>query len=368
MSRLLLILLLSVSLSAPIFSQNADCEQTLNLAAAEFEAGRFYGLPSILKSCLEKGFSQEQKVRAYLLLTQVYLILDDPLAAEGSYLKLLQADPEYVANPAHDPIDVYYLSKKFTATPILTPHFQLGLNTSLQRVIYDNNTSSTPNQVATSKIFKLGYQLGGGLDWNITNRWSIGVGAAFSNKNFKTIVDDKNLYNRLTAVEKQSWFDFPVMLKYSADSGKIRPFFYGGLAANLLVGAKVTLDMNHQIDFSSTNVGVSQGPDAIITNKRNFFNRSIVLGGGAKYKIGKNFLYVDVCYMAGLTNLTKNIYRASDGKFDPLLAQYGYASNSFRLDNVSISFGYIKPLYDPRKKKRVVRSLLEKVGLKKVSK
>jgi len=225
--------------------------------------------------------------------------------------------------------------------------------------------------VATSKIFKLGYQLGGGLDWNITNRWSIGVGAAFSNKNFKTIVDDKNLYNRLTAVEKQSWFDFPVVLKYSADSGKIRPFFYGGLAANLLVGAKVTLDMNHQIDFTQNSAGtqqVSQGPDAVIINKRDFFNRSFVLGGGAKYKIGKNFLYVDVCYMAGLTNLTKNIYRASDGKFDPLLAQYGYASNSFRLDNVSISFGYIKPLYDPRKKKRVVRSLLEKVGLKKVSK
>src|SRR6267154_5304702 len=119
---MIFIFLLGVSRSN-LSAQDNNCEQTLSLAAAEFEAGRFYGLPDILKSCLAKGFSTEQKIRAYLLLTQTYLILDNPTAAENSYLQLLKADPEYVANPVRDPIDVYYLSKKFTTTPIFNPYF-----------------------------------------------------------------------------------------------------------------------------------------------------------------------------------------------------------------------------------------------------
>src|SRR6266699_3655126 len=102
---LLFIFLLSVLVSR-LKAQDSGCEQTLNRASAEFEAGRFFDLPSILKGCLEKGFSKEQKIRAYLLLTQAYLVLDNPAAAENSYLQLLKADPEFVANPSRDPIDV----------------------------------------------------------------------------------------------------------------------------------------------------------------------------------------------------------------------------------------------------------------------
>jgi len=105
----------------------------------------------LLKPCLDNGFSREQKVRAYLLLTQSYLILDDPISAENSYLQLLKADPEYVANPARDPVDVYYLSKRFTTTPLFTPNFQMGINTSLPRTIYSLNTSSTQTQRTEDK-------------------------------------------------------------------------------------------------------------------------------------------------------------------------------------------------------------------------
>ena len=72
-------------------SQSGECDQTLSHAEAEFSAGHFYSIPSILQKCLEQGLSQEQSVRAYLLLCQAYLIIDDPLAAEDNYLKLLKA-------------------------------------------------------------------------------------------------------------------------------------------------------------------------------------------------------------------------------------------------------------------------------------
>jgi len=356
---MIFIFLLGVSRSY-LNAQNTECEQTLNLAAAEFEAGRFYGLPEILKSCLAKGFSTEQKIRAYLLLTQTYLILDDPTAAENSYLQLLKADPEFVANPVRDPIDVYYLSKKFTSTAIFTPHFRLGVNTSLPRTIYSLGTSSAVDSLSKNKTYKIGFQIGGGVDWNIDDQWSLCLGVNYSKKNFKSSFFDNNAGYQGTFTEKQDWFDIPLYLKYSfIDSGKIRPFAYAGISANLLVASKLSPEGS---DKDAPTIGatqVSQSPDISITSMRNFFNTSLVIGGGTKYKVGKNFFYVDLRYMAGLTNIAKN------GEFNPLLVKFQYQSDFFRLDNLSLSFGYVKPLYDPRKKKKAVSGLLEKLGIKK---
>jgi opacity protein-like surface antigen len=370
MSRLVLFFFAFLFLSSrSLLGQVVDCEQTLNTASAEYDAGRFYGLPAILKECLANGFSKEQKVRAYLLLTQAYLILDEPKSAEKSYLELLRADPEYIANPERTPIEVYYLSKKFTSTPVFTPNFRLGLNTSIPRTIFSTVTSSVPDKYSSKDGLKLGYQLGADMDLNLTQRFSIGFGLAYSRKTFSTNQSDNNGGSTSSFIEREDWFDIPLYLKYAKDSGKIRPFVYAGVAANFLVRAKLAspnmVDLNAPIPKTQQ---VSAGQDEPITDKRNLFNRSIVFGGGVKYKIGKDFLFVDARYMMGLSNVAKNNYTLADGTFDPILARYGYSSDFFRLDNVSLSFGYIKPLYNPRKKKNGVSWVLRKLGLKRSNK
>jgi len=359
---MIFIFLLGVSRSS-LNAQNTDCEQTLSLASAEFEAGRFYGLPNILKSCLEKGFSKEQKVRAYLVLTQNYLILDDSSGAEESYLQLLNADPEYIANPSRDPIDVYYLSKKFTSTAIFTPHFHAGANTSLPRIIHDLSTTSAVDKLSKDQVYKIGFQAGADLDWNIDERWSLSLGAGYSRKSFQLNFNDNSQGYRSSFKENQDWIDVPLLLKYSLDSGKFRPFVYAGLSANLLINAKLSPEAtDYNRDPSLANQQASQAPDQSISFMRNFFNTSLVLGGGYKYKVGKNFFYFDIRYMAGLTNIAKN------GGFNSLLYQFQYQSPYFRLDNLSISVGYVKPLYNPRKKKKAVAGLLRKLGIKKSKK
>src|SRR3954465_14724663 len=80
------------------WAQKDDCEQTLTNALEEFNAGHFYGLSAKLKPFIDNGFTLEQKQRAYLLLTQTYLLIDDPIAAEDSYLKLLKANPEFATD------------------------------------------------------------------------------------------------------------------------------------------------------------------------------------------------------------------------------------------------------------------------------
>src|SRR6267142_3987547 len=153
-------------------AQSNECEQTLSQAAEEFNAGHFYGIPSLLKSCIERNeLTNEQRVRAYLLLAQAYLIIDDPLAAEDSYLKLLRADPEYVATNEKDPVDIVYLSKKFTSTPIFTPHLRLGGSTSVFRSIYDINTQYKEDRV--NHRLRPGFLFGAGVDWNINDQVSL---------------------------------------------------------------------------------------------------------------------------------------------------------------------------------------------------
>ena len=363
MQRLILTSILSAffSSSISVFGQNV-CEQSLIQATSEFEAGHFYAISGILKPCIEKGFSKEQRVRAYLLLTQAYLVLDDPISAEDSYLKLLKADPEYVANPVRDPIDVYYLSKKFTTTPIFTPHFQAGGNISFPRTIQSVSTNPAPDNIG--KTLKVGYQFGVALDWNIDSRWSLCIGADYSFKNFKTNFSNINGADTKTFAANQDWIDVPVYVKYSLDTGWIRPFAYAGFAANILFGSKLSpvyLDANGSTQVPST------GPDESVTFKMNSFNRSMLIGGGVSVKQGKNFFYVDLRYMAGLSNVVnpKLNYYDANGNFDPNLAKYTYVSDLFRLDNLSISVGFVKPIYDPRKKLKAVTSLLEKIGLKK---
>lgn len=363
MARLRSLLFVSALLSFGVsYSQNLECEQSLTQATAEFEAGRFYAIANILKPCLEKGFSKEQRVRAYLLLTQAYLVLDDPIAAEDSYLKLLKADPEYIANPTRDPIDVYYLSKKFTTTPIFTPHFNAGANVSFPRVIQSVSTNATPD--AIEKVLKVGYKFGAALDWNVTSRWSVSLGVDYSFKNFRSNYSNQFVNDTKTFTAKQDWIDIPIIIKYSIDSGKIRPFAYAGLAANLLVGSKLSLNA---VDVSGATQVPSTGPDESVTFKFNEFNRSVLVGGGVKIKQGINFFYVDVRYMAGLTNVInsgRNYYDVN-GNFDPVLTKYTYVMDLFRLDNLSISVGFVKPIYDPRKKEKAVAGLLQKIGLKK---
>lgn len=343
-----------ISCIIPALSQTNECEQTLNQAGDEFNAGHFYGIPALLKPCIEKNvFSSEQKVRAYLLLCQAYLIIDDPIAAEDSYLKLLTADPEYVANDEKDAIDVVFLSKKFTSTPIFTPHIRIGGNTSLYRTIYDINTQSRPNSLR--HVLKPGFQVGGGVDWNITDNISLCSEVLFSYKAFKSIRSGIAIDDRQTITEKQLWFDVPLYLKYTDHQGLIRPFFYAGIAANFLMRSRAAMEFVNESP-SIPSQTVSAGPDADLYYFRRKVNRSLVFGGGVRYKIGKDFVFADLRYMAGLTNLSNNSYspdQNSNGKVTSNRAsQYESVDSKFRLDNLSISVGYVRPLYNPRKIKK----------------
>jgi hypothetical protein len=333
-------------------AQEQTCEQTLNDAQAEFDAGRFYGLPAMLKKCLEGGFTGEQRFRAYYILTQAYLVLDDPIAAEDSYLKLLKVNPEFRASIANDPIDLYYLSKKFTSRPRFTPHYRLGLNASFPSTLA--NVSTYADGTENNSGLRIGFpMLGAGIDFNINDNWAIGGEANFAPKTYSLAA--KNIFggDDVSLIERSGWFDFPIYIKYQKDSGRFRPFGYAGFAFNLLMSSTATMVANDVLASGSTRI--TQGADVDFSYSRNTLNRSLVFGGGVKYKVGKNFVYADLRYMLGLNNVVipdRNFYQPG-GSLAESVTSYGYVSEFFRLDNLSLSFGFVMPIYDPRRLKKV---------------
>lgn len=352
-------LFLTCAIHAGLFAQTNSCEEQLNAAAAEFDAGRFYGIPAMLKPCIDKGFTREQRQRAFLLLTQAYLLLDDPIGADNSYLEVLRANPEFLADTARDQIDVVYLSKRFTAAPIFSLTGRLGGNITPVRVI-STITPSGEQGVNNKYKLRIGYQIALGADWHLSERIAVTaeVNYAFTSYRKEQIQYDNDL---LKFRDKQNWLSLPVGIRYTFRIREdIRPFIFGGYAVNFLFSDR------GQIQLSKRDAGEgarnASSSDFAFNKYRQKINTSFFVGAGAKYKVGIDFLFAEVRYNFGLTNVV-----VPTTTYDGIAQEYGHVDDYFRLDNFSISVGYVRPLYKPRKVKRVrTKSVLK--GIKKQAK
>src|SRR5882672_2751878 len=99
-------------------AQAPNCSQTLRLATSTYEQGRLHELPGLLEGCIKSGFTEDQKVQAYKLLTLAYIYLEEPEKADASMLLLLETNTEFQINEAIDPAEFIALYKTFRTTPV----------------------------------------------------------------------------------------------------------------------------------------------------------------------------------------------------------------------------------------------------------
>jgi hypothetical protein len=353
--RILLSVLLLIQFG--IAQAQNECELTLTRATEEFNAGHLYGIPAMLSECLNKNQRDEWRQRAYLLLAETYLLLEDPLGAENSYLEVLRANPEYVTDPTRDPIDLVYLSKKFTATPIFAFHAMLGPNTSPMRVIHDVKVGGEEYTKQRYQL-RLGWQIGGGVDYNYNEHLSFSAGFNYMFTGFQHVTDNLFGQNKdiVELLDRQTWVTIPLTVRFGDNEGKIRPYGYVGYAINFLLSDKGILNVYNR-DSVVTQDGLmrqlssseNETPNLNLNNHRQRLNSSLLLGGGVKYKYKLDYFFVDVRYAFGIKNIAKagNRYSSyADG------LPYPYVDDDFRLDNFAISVGYIRPFYKPRKLKK----------------
>lgn len=341
-----LLLALSMTLLAICDISAQSCAEVLNSARESFSAGRLYGIPAILKPCLESGFNKDQRLEAYWLLTRTYLFIDDPIGAEDSYLKLLKLDPEYKLNPETDPIDIVYLSKKFKTTPIFVLHGKGGFNISSVSTIHNYGIDNT-SQSNESYSSNVGMNIGVGGELNLSDRFSFGLEVNFYSRKYSYT---NTLFNadKQTFSENQIGLDLPVLLKYRWDFEKVRPYLYSGIGADYLLQAKATVKLIDRVNAGTedlTEIPVT-GPQVNIGDQRNKITYFAHFGAGVNYRWRYNYLVFDVRYRMGLSNIV-----SEEGQYgnSVLLYRYGFVDDDKKLDNYSVTIGFVRPLYKPRK-------------------
>ena len=357
-------LIVTSALSVNLLAQGT-CEEQLNAAAAEFEAGRFYSIPAMLKPCIDKGFSNEQRQRAYLLLTQTYLLLQDPIAAEDSYLKVLRSNPEYETNPEVDPIDIVYLSKKFTAAPIFSIYGRAGANTSVARVISSIHTNESSSVTSKDKYsFRPGFQAGVGVNWHVIDRFSLTAELNLLNASYRRTRTNVFGKDNLESTDQRNSLVIPLMIKYThKNSSNLKPYGYVGYSLELLLSDKLKVisqnrDENPDDEIGNVSTETYESPNRNYNDIRTRLNRSFLLGGGVQLKRGLNYWFVDLRYSFGLTNIVKkeSVFNTEE------IYRSGYVDDFLRLDNLSFSVGFMYPLYKPREvRKARTKGILKKI-------
>lgn len=367
-------------------SQTTECddpEQTIALATEEFNAGHFYGVPAILNKCF-KDFNRDQRQRAHLLLTQTYLLLDDPIGAQRSFLEVLTANPEFVPDEQLHAIDVVYLSKRFTATPKFSWFVGAGSNVSPVRMIMDLEPTDS-----NEKKYRLlpGYNFGGGGEYSFDDHLKVRIEANFFQTGYKLEVSKQFVGERegdsRIFIDRQMWMNVPLYVCYSDNVGKYRPYGYVGVSISKPFADKAPITVENEEPVVQ-NEGEEQNnstysetsPVINFLDMRLKLNQSLIFGGGIKYKIGLDFVFAEVRYSAGLKNIVnpENSYGGQtiypNGPDSPPLTVYNssllsyrHRDDYFRLDNIALTVGFLRPLYKPRELKRArTKSVLKKMS------
>lgn len=333
-----------------------QCTVSLNEAEDKYDQGRLYEIPEMLQSCLSEGFSKEQKIRAYRLLTLTYLLLDYYEEADKTYLELLKLSPEYTTNEELDPMELINHSEKFTTKPIFYLTLgKVGVNYSFANVLLDYSLSSSNNN-SSKYSSNFGFDLGLGAEMVLIQNLHIAAEIYYSRKSVHLKDTHWDFYTTNMDIV-HSDIEVPIMLKYNFFRGKVNPFVLGGVKPEFLLGSSIQKIEGVYLAESEDDPGNFEEYPARLREKintnemRNRFNYSMFLGAGLNYKIGLNYIVFEARYAMGMLNVTnvKNRWREdfTDGrdlKFPP-----GQVNDDFKLNSLSVLIGFVKPLYKPRK-------------------
>ena len=153
-------------------------------------------------------------------------------------------------------------------------------------------------------------------------------------------------------------------MKYTQKIHNWYPYAYGGYSISYLINATANpsfyeiteiFDQDGNFEDRITNPDIGRSLD--LTHIRSQLNHNLLFGLGVKYRLQYQYISFDVRYALGLNNRLniKNQFDLGTGgqpngnDIRELIFRYGQVDNDFRLDNLSISFGYVYPLYRPRK-------------------
>lgn len=333
--------------------QGSTCAQTLRLARSTYEQGRLHELPALMENCFKNdGFTKQEKVEAYRILTLAYIYLEEPELADQSMLKLIEADHFFEPNKEVDPAEFQALFKKFRTEPIFKIGVKVGPNGTfpfLAKNYYVGSAALGQGKYSP----KIGVQFGLVFEKdffaksknNLLKKLTIAPEVLYTTRSFlyknpgAQVVDSTGTaLGSLESTYKQTWLDINLMVQYKIKESSYNPYIGIGPGFSFLLNA------SNPTLFTSPNSTVT-GPN--IKTKPNYKNlmTSVVVAAGVKKRLGEVYGTLDLRYQYGLVSPINPPKRTNyEAAFD-----YSVTHNDFKQSTFSICIGVIYPYFSPKK-------------------
>lgn len=319
------------------FGQNA-CSGKLADAKFLFESGQIEEIPSILDSCMHKGFSRDQKIQAYRLLIQVYLFDYNPIKANQIMDQMLHDIKDYKLQPT-DPVEFIELFNTYRLYPTWGIGLKSEINLSSINVIKNYSIASTNAADKSYEPIEPGWNAGISLNRFFANKLWVTASLVYQTMNYSSHewINQKQ-GEALTFREKNSMFSFPIIFNYAILNKTVSPFIYGGAQLAYLYHAKASLFPSSITDYHFT---------GNVTNSRNNYNIFASGGLGLSVKSTSGLYLISVGYDYNLSSYTKSDKRYSNLN-DILTNQH--LDDNFRINKFNLSLSYSHLFYRIKKK------------------
>lgn len=343
MKRLLLLTGIGCILSLRLAAQSS-CTQTLRTARTTYDQGRLHELPVLLEGCLQNGFTQQERVEAYKLLTLAYIYLEEPAKADEAMLNLLRTDSYFELNPATDPAEFISLYKTFRTTPIYRLGAKVGANASQPNVVesVEANEGTSEYKAGISVQFHIA------ADIPINKRLTLCPELGLVQRGFKytNLLTIDGAPFTTTATEKQTWASLPVTLQYQFNRFSFKPYIGAGAEVDYLLGSTLSAErIREGFQFL-------QKESIDLKDQRESINVLLLAVAGARFKLGGGFVVTEVRFAYGLMPVSSS---QSAFASDEVTFKYGYADNIFKVNSLSVTAGYVHNIFKPKKLRRRVK-------------
>lgn len=349
--RRILFLILAVATVVEGYAQN--CAQTLRLARSTYDQGRLHELALLIAPCLKEtgvnGFSKQERVEAYKLLTMGYIYLEEPKKADSCMLLLLQTDSYFKPNKNLDPQEFLGLYSTFRTNPI----FRLGLKAGAAASQPNVNQSNFTNDGASEYKNRFGVVFGAFMEVPFLKKLTFNPEIYFLNRQFE--FGNSIAIIQTPMQETQNWVSVPLSIQYEFlknqfedDKARICPYVSLGAQIDYLIGGAIDITTERQ-DYAPV------APKTIdIKSLRNATNFSAIGSVGGKMKLGPGLLIAEARFTYGFTNVSKSesIFANQDLVFSNYMADGVYTINA-----LSITVGYGYNFFNPKKLKSARTSI-----------
>ncbi|MGM0498086.1 MAG: hypothetical protein ACQESJ_09230 [Bacteroidota bacterium] len=331
-------------LSASVSSQNS-CGEQLKHAEELYESGQISKVEEFIKPCLDDGFSKNEKVRAYRLLTLSNLYYNEDEKAVDAMDNLLKTESEYKIKSS-DPSEFVSLYDAFRTKPVIIA----GIKSSFGFFeIYDIQNYNDINSFQHSAVYQPANSASIGVSLEFRVFWQISFVSEvyYSMFNYKyqnTVLD----YSNIAFSENIQSLDMPLNIQWNVMEADFTPYVNLGASFNYLISS--------QTDFSREDITDETTREPVntklnVTNSRNKYNYAFCAGVGFRWKnlFGQGYLSFDIRYSRYLNH---NVEAANRAENPELIYSYFNTDNPLKFQNTQILIGYKLPIYFPKYQKR----------------